>query len=189
LILLSSTERESIHKNENESENSTDKKKEKIEKNSAKDEARAAVIESRNSILDAIMAVFSYLPDSAGKIFSNFGENWVDYKANLEGNCVSSRHCILSGEKKIQLLNGATKLQKMLSYFDAVITESKIPESGPSSLNKEKEKEKEENNQNGLKSQNLRARVLSMAICCARVVPLAAVTVRTCLFFGAANQR
>jgi predicted hydrocarbon binding protein len=172
--------------NEKESENRTDGKKENIEKNSAKDEARAAVIESRNSILDAIMAIFSYLPDSAGKIFSNFGENWADYKANLEGNCVSSRHSILSGEKKIQLLNGAVKLQKILSYFDAVITESKIPEFDPSSVNKEKE---ENSNQNGQKSRNLRSRVLSMAVCCVRVVPLVAVTVRTCLFFGAANQR
>ena len=186
LILLSSQDKELINKNENEGECSTDNKVEKVVGENAKD--RAVVIESRNMILDAIMAIFSYLPDSAGKIYSNFGENWVDYKANLEGNCVSSRHCILSGEKKIQLLNGAVKLQKILSYFDAVITDSKGLESGPRSVNNEKN---ENNNENKMREnpRNLRSRVLSMAVCCVRVVPLAAVTVRTSLFFGAANQR
>lgn len=186
MTLLSPKEKELY----NETEDKTELKEDK-ENVHAEDEMKASVTESRNCILDAIMSVFSYLPDSAGKIYSNFGENWIDFKANLEGNCISSRHCILSGEKKIQLLIGAVKLQKILSYFDAVITASKSKsksnlETDPSSLKKEKGESSTRSAQN---SWNLRARVLSMAVCCVRVVPLAAVTVRTCLFFGAVNQR
>ena len=83
------------------------------------------IIKARNNLLSGIMAINSCLPRNVGEIYSNFGENWLDFKTNIEGSCVSSRQCVLSGENKIQLLDAACRLQKLLSLFNSVFIDSK----------------------------------------------------------------
>ena len=178
-------------------------------------------MKARNSLLSGIMAINSCLPRNAGEIYSNFGENWLDFKTNIEGSCVSSRQCVLSGENKIQLLDAACRLQNLLSLFSSTFIESKktnlsvndnngrdsssgsnsnsnsnsssSSSSSSSSDNYNNNKNNESNDKGGDANsntpRNLRARVLILAGSCARVIPLTAITVRTCLFFGALNQR
>ena len=165
----------------------------------------------KKSFLDGIMTIFSYVPTDSGRIYSNFGENWVDYKANLEENCICSRQCIISGEKKIQILDAGLRIQMLISLFDATFLQSddnnsestlnltendknkKLNSSAilsPSNINKSEMKNSVEINKiDKIKFRNLRSRVLSLGILCVRAVPLASLSVRTCLFFGAANQR
>ena len=169
------------------------------------------IIKARNILLEGIMAINCSLPRNAGEIYSNFGENWLDFKSNIEGCCVSSRQCILSGENKIQFLDAACRLQKLLSLFNSIFIESKntslnIDDSNNSNNNnsnnyinsnqeKHSDNNKNDDNKDKIKnntvfsSRNLRSRVLILAGSCARVIPLTAITVRTCLFFGALNQR
>ena len=179
------------------------------------------IIKARNILLEGIMAINCSLPKNAGEIYSNFGENWLDFKSNIEGCCVSSRQCVLSGENKIQFLDAACRLQKLLSLFNSIFIESKntnsnidnsnsnnnnsndniysnnkiSSNSNDSNQEKHTDSDKNENNEDKNKnntvfsSRNLRSRVLILAGSCARVIPLTAVTVRTCLFFGALNQR
>ena len=164
----------------------------------------------KKSFLDGIMTIFSYVPTDSGRIYSNFGENWVDYKANLEENCICSRQCIISGEKKIQILDAGLRIQMLISLFDATFLQSDDNNSestlnltennhkkhnssailSPSNINKSEMKNSVEINKiDKIKFRNLRSRVLSLGISCVRAVPLASLSVRTCLFFGAANQR
>ena len=164
------------------------------------------IIRARNNLLEGIMAINSSLPRNAGEIYSNFGENWLDFKTNVEGCCVSSRQCILSGENKIRLLDAACRLQKMISLFNSVFIESKNINSSvdnndnirnsSGSGNNDYDAKNTKNIEEDIKkdyricsSRNLRSRVLIFTGSCARVIPLTAITVRTCLFFGALNQR
>jgi hypothetical protein len=191
------------------------------------------IIKARNILLEGIMAINCSLPKNAGEIYSNFGENWLDFKSSIEGCCVSSRQCVLSGENKIQFLDAACRLQKLLSLFNSLFMESKNTNlniddnysnnnnsnnnnsnnnnsninnsninnsnnsinSNDSNHEKNCDSDKNENNEDKNKnntvfsSRNLRSRVLILAGSCARVIPLTAITVRTCLFFGALNQR
>ena len=181
---------------------------------SGKNEAEInnAILTVRNTVLDAVISVFAKLPKNAAEMYSNFGEHWVDYRANLEGFHVDNRRCLTSGENQISLLRNALRLQFIISLFDSILVSNKDDNDNTVRTVNLDIKEKligirknDQNrdydydnckNRNGYSAEglvnvrtSLTRNLHTLAIICVRAIPLLAITVRTSLFFGAMNQR
>ena len=164
-------------------------------------ETNQSILTVRNTILDAIISIFSKLPNKATEIYSNFGEHWVDFKANLEGNCNESRHCILSSKNQISLLRNSYRLQFIISLIDSTISLKNNNIDIKNNINNYENKSNDDNyefndrnkNKNINKSLNvpkpLYRNLHTLAISCTHAMPLLGIAVRTGLLFGAINQR
>ena len=150
--------------------------------------------------MDGLISVFSFLPKNAAEIYSNFGENWIDFKTNLEGNCEDNRHCILSGENQIKLLRSGLRLQVLICIFDSILLNTDIIDNitndnnsnDISNINSNHNgTNNNNNNKDNINSErtNFIRNLHSFALTCVRATPLIAVAVRTSLFFGSVNQR
>ena len=153
--------------------------------------------------MDGLISVFSFLPKNAAEIYSNFGENWIDFKTNLEGNCEDNRHCILSGENQIKLLRSGLRLQVLICIFDSILLNTDIIDNitndnnnnNINNINSNSNHNGTNNNNNNDKNiincerTNFIRNLHSFALTCVRATPLIAVAVRTSLFFGSVNQR
>ena len=172
-------------------------------------ETNNSILTVRNTVLDAVIYVFGKLPKNAAEMYSNFGENWVDYRANLEGYHADRRRCLISGENQISLLRNALRLQFLVSLFDSILLPKKDNDdnmnrmvnvdSNGNSIGIRKNVENcnyDDNSRNCSNAEplliertSLPRNLRTLAMICLRAIPLLGITVRTSLFFGAMNQR